>query len=836
MDKETSFLSTIENYKRLFAAIFSFFRKLEYRKFIFYVLLIAVVYYVLIFSVASILSQETFSTAAYDVGLYDQGIWLMSRFLAPFTTIKGVYLFGDHAAFYSLLIAPLFWIWNNINFLYIFQTVLLALGAIPLFIYARGKLNSRFLALTIALSYLLYPALQNMNLENFHPEAASVFFVICALFFLLKEEFNLFYPFAALSILGKEDISITVAFMGLYLLVFKKNIRHGIITLIIGAGWYLLASRVIMPAFNGINLFSSQPVVYSYWFQGLAANLFNPNYYWSNFTHPESIKYFMNLLLPLAFIPLLGFRILILALPALTINVLGGGYLRSIDFHYNYVVIAIIFFAFIEGLYVINRRIIKRKGFDKYDIAVFGIIIISVACFCNNWLSHLPAGGHWSILRGRFNFLKSDPVRLRKEALKYIPREAKVSASYLLVTHLTHRKEIYMFPNPFKSVLWNMWFQEGKGEPPSEGHVDYVIAARDSHDNEDKLILRYLQSCPRYQEIYRNEPVLVLKHTGYKRAANLGANYILSDEKQKIKSKGIFSMLFFPDSNYYFRNLLGEEIPTEKRFNLEIFGYLFIPQTDQYRFEVQTDGQYLIEVDGKAAMAAQNLSKGFHKYKIKYLNNNNRYGLKIILHPFRGQAYIIPDQHLRLIYSPQEFNDFIRKAEEKRRKHEEFIRNLPNKVLNGGFESVMGDLPRDWRLECWQAENAICSYEADSKYKVKGKYSAKIEHRGKSDSRWVQEVEVKPNTNYKLSGWIKTVGVGGEGAGASIQIQDTAIKTEVFSGTRDWTYVETEFKTGLEQKSVKVSCRLGDYGAVNTGTAYFDGIALKEVLLNSFER
>jgi len=831
MDQETpSFLSIIENYKRLFTTIFSFFRKLNYRKYIFYVLLVAVVYYVLIFSAASILSQETFSTAAYDVGLYDQGIWLISRCLAPFTTIKGVYLFGDHAAFYSLLIAPLFWIWNNINFLYIFQTVLLALGAIPLFIYARAKLNSRFLALTIALSYLLFPALQNMNLENFHPEAASVFFVICTLYFLLKEEFNLFYPFAALSILGKEDIGITVAFVGLYLLFFKKNIRHGIITLIIGAGWYLLASRVIMPAFNGINIFSSQPMVYSYWFQGLAANLFNPNYYWSNFINPESIKYFFNLLLPLAFIPLLGFRVLVLALPALTINVLGGGYLRSIDFHYNYVVIAVVFFALIEGLYFINEKILKERRLGKDVVIILGAVILGFAFGSNNYLSQLPFNRHWTILKEKFHYLKSDAVKIRNEALKVIPGEARVSASYLLVTHLTHRKEIYMFPNPFRATYWNMWFREGKDIPSSEGRVDYIMADKTSHTGEDRLILNYLLNSSYYEEIYQNDPILILKHTDYKRVANLGANYILFDGKQKIKSKGIFSMLYFPDSNYYFRNLLGEEVLAEKRFALEMFGYLFIPENDQYKFEIQTDGQYLMEVDGKAAMATQNLSKGFHRYKIKYLNNNNRYGLKIILHPFRGQAYIIPDQHLRLIYSPQEFNDFMRKAKEKRREHEEFIRNLPNKVLNGGFESVMGDLPRDWRLECWQAENAICSYEVDSKYKVKGKYSANIEHRGKADSRWVQETEVKPNTNYKLSGWIKTVGVGGEGAGASIQIQDTAIKTEVLSGTRDWTYVEVEFKTGLEQKSVKVSCRLGDYGAINTGTAYFDDIIMKEIV------
>ena len=36
-------------------------------------------------------------TFAYDVGLYDQGLWLLSRGQAPFVTLMGRNLFGDHA-------------------------------------------------------------------------------------------------------------------------------------------------------------------------------------------------------------------------------------------------------------------------------------------------------------------------------------------------------------------------------------------------------------------------------------------------------------------------------------------------------------------------------------------------------------------------------------------------------------------------------------------------------------------------------------------------------------------------------------------------------------------
>ena len=35
-------------------------------------------------------------TAAYDSGLYDQGMWLLSRFRSPFVTTMGRNLLGDH--------------------------------------------------------------------------------------------------------------------------------------------------------------------------------------------------------------------------------------------------------------------------------------------------------------------------------------------------------------------------------------------------------------------------------------------------------------------------------------------------------------------------------------------------------------------------------------------------------------------------------------------------------------------------------------------------------------------------------------------------------------------
>jgi uncharacterized membrane protein len=37
-----------------------------------------------------------FALFAYDLGIYDQGTWLLSRGQSPFVTVRGMPLFADH--------------------------------------------------------------------------------------------------------------------------------------------------------------------------------------------------------------------------------------------------------------------------------------------------------------------------------------------------------------------------------------------------------------------------------------------------------------------------------------------------------------------------------------------------------------------------------------------------------------------------------------------------------------------------------------------------------------------------------------------------------------------
>ena len=72
-----------------------------------------------------------------------------------------------------VLFAPLWWLWPSPHLLLAVQAVVIALGAVPVFLLARKHLASPRAALGFALAYLLYPATGWLTLNEFHPVALA---------------------------------------------------------------------------------------------------------------------------------------------------------------------------------------------------------------------------------------------------------------------------------------------------------------------------------------------------------------------------------------------------------------------------------------------------------------------------------------------------------------------------------------------------------------------------------------------------------------------------------------------------------------------------------------
>jgi len=72
----------------------------------------------------------------------------------------------------------------------IFQTVLISLGALPLYWMAREKFGGGLLAFTIPLVYLLYSPLHNANLFDIHGITFATSIFLFAFYYLMKSSWT----------------------------------------------------------------------------------------------------------------------------------------------------------------------------------------------------------------------------------------------------------------------------------------------------------------------------------------------------------------------------------------------------------------------------------------------------------------------------------------------------------------------------------------------------------------------------------------------------------------------------------------------------------------------
>jgi uncharacterized membrane protein len=449
--------------------------------------------YITFFSYVTVRNHYGFGTFSFDLGIFDQGVWLLSRFKTPFITLLGLNLFGDHTSFILFLLVPLYWIFPSAAVLLVTQAAALGVGALPTFLIARHKLQSERLALGVAVAYLINPVIAWTNLEQFHPDSFEVPLALFAIYFMLRRKWTWFAVFVAALLLVKEDVFLLTVTLGLYVAVYFDR-RVGLLTALASIAWFALAFRVILPALNGVGTLDSWRLTGEF---GSIGGLFI-----AAVTHPWRVAavalgpgrpwYLWQLLAPLALLPLLSPGLLIVAAGPLLSNTLSSfGYQHDIRYHYSTLIIPVLVCAAILG--------IGRFPSPRVRAGFVGLLAASALVTCYLW-------GPF----GRNAFRPADPGRpeaaAERHAIALIPPQASVSGTYFLTPHLDYREHVYDFPNPWRASYW-----AGNGTPlPDPGTIDYVVVAPRVMDDDSRRVFDSLQSRD-FQTIYRSHGIVVLR-------------------------------------------------------------------------------------------------------------------------------------------------------------------------------------------------------------------------------------------------------------------------------------------------------------------------------------
>lgn len=456
---------------------------------------VAIVVWGVVFAVLVYYRHHRFESFDFDLGIYDQAVWLLARG-ESFDTVRGLPVFGHHLNLGLLLFVPFYWLGAGPDFLNLVMVAALALGAVPVFMAAEHHLRNEWLALALAVAFLLHFTSQWLIQETFHPDVMAVTPLLMAYVYALRRRWGPYALWVAFAVLWKEDVALAATVLGL-LLAWRGHRQVGLWTAGVALAYFLLATQVVMPA-----LYPEGPF-YEGFFGDLGTSpseivetaVTDPSVVGAHLDQAQAPAYVRDLALPYAFVPFLAPGGLLIGLPQALINLLSvQSFTWSTRAHYVALPLVGLTIALVEG---VARW--PQPGVRRFLVGLVGAFALTTSTVWGiSPFSEDFSAGHWP--------LRSVPrQQVLQGAVDLPPPDAAVSATYLLVPHLTHRRNIYTFPNPWKTGNWGV-----RDENPRDPRVvDWLVIDRQSLGEHDRLLLAEIMGSGKWRTHHDDDDVLV---------------------------------------------------------------------------------------------------------------------------------------------------------------------------------------------------------------------------------------------------------------------------------------------------------------------------------------
>ena len=419
--------------------------------------------YVFWFCLLSLKMYNGYGYPPFDLAIFDQGLWLITHFHAPFVTVMGRNLFGDHTSFILLLIAPFYRLVPEPQGILVLQVLLLGGTAIPLYMLAQKLIHSTVIATLLVASYLLSPALQNGNMEQFHPEACQVLIISLAIYAALEWKPVLLGSMVVLALLVKEDTALLVIPLGVWVLC-RRNRFWGLG--IIGAAlvWAGIANEVIITSLLGTNAYYTGRIPFGGWHSFMDTVVREPGRLWSYLGASGRLFYVWQMGFSVGWGFLMAPEVAAIGLLVVAENVLSTDpYMQQIIYHYSMPLVPVLVIGTVTA-------IAAQKSSMRRNVAT-GLVVMCALWSCVLWGltpfsrdSFFPAGSN----------LSSSTIQAASYLEAGLPSNAVVSAWYPFVSHIDHRTQVYVWPTPFSTQNWGLGTNIGTRLPVA-GQVQYLM-------------------------------------------------------------------------------------------------------------------------------------------------------------------------------------------------------------------------------------------------------------------------------------------------------------------------------------------------------------------------
>jgi len=409
----------------------------------------AIIIYATLFSYLSIAEHQELKSNMNDLGGFDQAMYetLHGNFMrnSSFFASEGTTnpsLLSKHSFYTQILFVPIYYFYQNPNIFLIFQALVVGLGALPLYWLGKLFFKNNILTLLIPFTYLLNPMVHDITLFDYHPIAIAMPIFMFAFYYLNTKSYGKFYLLAFLLALTKEDLSLTVAMFGIYMLAVQKEKLRGFIVFILSILFFFVNQKVLLPAFIGSETYVLITVRYSHLgtsgIEIVKTLLTKP---WLLITYSIStlkVVYLTVLLIPVAFLPLISPTILALGIPALLINLLSlePSMHSPFEQYYPATVIPFIYLASVYSLKKIN----STGSTQTVQLITHAIIIFSFSLFVALSPTPFSLSSSWN------EFSISQHARDINKLKALISADASLTIQNNLGPHFSQRENIYVFP------------------------------------------------------------------------------------------------------------------------------------------------------------------------------------------------------------------------------------------------------------------------------------------------------------------------------------------------------------------------------------------------------
>jgi hypothetical protein len=299
--------------------------------------------------------------------------------------------------------------------------------------------------------------------------------VLAAVYCLEARRFRLYWFFFFMALVCREDVSIGLCVLGLFSLLSGYRPRTGLLTAAIAGTYFGVMKFAIMPLFG------------SWWFSEIYKDLYpaddtsfrgvmrtlisNPGYVWKTLLTPEKLRYTLQVLAPLLFLPVRRVFLVPCILAGALSTLLTTGYGPTLDTGFQYIgnFIGYIFPAAAVALGLLARD--PEHGQARLRAAGLALAVATFVASVS-WGAfsprHFVHGGFGNTVKGPPSHEHIKKEQDLRALAAQVPPDARLGATEAELPHLSTRLFIFALRDGLFDADYLLYDVNGYGAKNAE--------------------------------------------------------------------------------------------------------------------------------------------------------------------------------------------------------------------------------------------------------------------------------------------------------------------------------------------------------------------------------